>query len=743
MKKKQNPNLIKNEFMWEEPKKKTKLYKNWKLYAIALPVIAIAAGTGSGIYYGVNGHSKKVDLSTLHLNTQSIAGFEGMSKVDAFEMFLKNNENISNLETKVEVGDFSPPSYNSNGNLTIKAKANSGCKGEVAVMIDTFGQVNLNNLIKTDLIGFENMNQDDAFSEFLSNQNQNLSDLRESVTLDFSKPSYTGGGSLTITAKPNTKYTGEIKITITAIEQTALTGLDLDLEFNEVYTDQQVAFDTFLASNQEQYPDLSDNVQPGEFTPSNWGTAGSLIINATSEGKYQGNVTMKFARMAQTALSTLNTTTITGLEDMNQDDAFNAFLKNNEGIDDLGANVDLTLNKPTNTTPGFLTIKAKPNTKYTGEITIIITPIGQKELVGLDLNLELNEVFIDQNEAFTAFLSHNQNIADLGENVEMGKFVPSGYGVPGSLEIIATNDGKYFGMVKVVFGARQQKSLSTLVQTNLVGTKGMSQDDAFEAFLKNNSEVIDLKEYVLITFNEPDYDKEGSLTITAKPNTKYTGTIIIKISGVVRIDLNDLNELNKNIPGTKEISDSGNTELALTMFLDANKDQYPDLSGNVTVNSFSPPTTTKEGTLNIGGTNKYTGSIVVTFSKIPAPEKDQQIVDVISDPDKVKFGATMGVNQKLQDFIDGVINGGEHSEEPHWYLKGQLLPYLEKFLVLKEIDYDKFKFLGLFLLDETTPLTDEYIAEHAKVDGSIELRVKFSYGTIQEKFVNFSLSFKA
>ncbi|MCL8212750.1 hypothetical protein [Mesoplasma whartonense] len=743
MKKKQNPNLIKNEFMWEEPKKKTKLYKNWKLYAIALPVIAIAAGTGSGIYYGVNGHSKKVDLSTLHLNTQSIAGFEGMSKVDAFEMFLKNNENISNLETKVEVGDFSPPSYNSNGNLTIKAKANSGCKGEVAVMIDTFGQVNLNNLIKTNLIGFENMNQDDAFSEFLSNQNQNLSDLRESVTLDFSKPSYTGGGSLTITAKPNTKYTGEIKITITAIEQTALTGLDLNLEFNEVYTDQQVAFDTFLASNQEQYPDLSDNVQPGEFTPSNWGTAGSLIINATSEGKYQGNVTMKFARMAQTALSTLNTTTITGLEDMNQDDAFNAFLKNNEGIDDLGANVDLTLNKPTNTTPGSLTIKAKPNTKYTGEITIIITAIGQAVLTDLHLNLELSEAYTNQDDAFNAFLELNKNVVDLRGNVRPGEFVPSGYGVPGSLEIIATNDGKYVGMVKVVFGARQQKSLSTLVQTNLVGTKGMSQDDAFEAFLKNNPEVIDLKEYVLITFDEPDYDKEGSLTITAKPNTKYTGTIIIKISGVVRIDLNDLNELNKNIPGTKEISDSGNTELALTMFLDANKDQYPDLSGNVTVNSFSPPTTAKEGTLNIGGTNKYTGSIVVTFSKIPAPEKDQQIVDVISDPDKINFGATMGVNQKLQDFIDGVINGGEHSEEPHWYLKGQLLPYLEKFLVLKEIDYDKFKFLGLFFLDETTPLTDEYIKDNAKVDESIELRVKFSYGTIQEKFVNFSLSFKA
>jgi len=72
-----------------------------------------------------------------------------------------------------------------------------------------------------------------------------------------------------------------------------------------------------------------------------------------------------------------------------------------------------------------------------------------------------------------------------------------------------------------------------------------------------------------------------------------------------------------------------------------------------------------------------------------------------------------------------------------------LSPLLDKFLVLNEIDYDKFKFLGLFLLDKTTPLTDEYIAEHAEVNGSIELRVKFSYGTIQEKFVNFSLSFKA
>jgi len=72
-----------------------------------------------------------------------------------------------------------------------------------------------------------------------------------------------------------------------------------------------------------------------------------------------------------------------------------------------------------------------------------------------------------------------------------------------------------------------------------------------------------------------------------------------------------------------------------------------------------------------------------------------------------------------------------------------LLPHLNEFLVLKEIDYDKFKFLGLFLPDETTPLTDEYIKDNAKVGQSIELRVKFSYGTIQEKFVNFSLSFKA
>ncbi|WP_250136262.1 hypothetical protein, partial [Spiroplasma attinicola] len=59
-------NIIKNEFMWEEEKSKKKLYKNWKLYAVALGIIVIGTGTGLGIYYGVNANHSEITKTTLN-----------------------------------------------------------------------------------------------------------------------------------------------------------------------------------------------------------------------------------------------------------------------------------------------------------------------------------------------------------------------------------------------------------------------------------------------------------------------------------------------------------------------------------------------------------------------------------------------------------------------------------------------------------------------------------------------------
>ena len=910
-KQKQSQNFMKNEFMWEEPKKRVKLYKNWKLYAIALPAIAVAAGTGSGIYAGVNhGHVKTIDLSTLKL-TKTIAGIENMNQEEAFNEFLDCNQNQNkdiDLKTQVEISAFIAPDYTQNGKLTVQGKAKSKLSGTVEITISTLEQVNLTKLNNQAISGVEGMKEADAFAAFLNNQTQGLDDLKDNVTLSFAKPSYTGGGSLTITAKPDSKkYTGQISLNINKVAKIALASLHLNQDLTTSYTDETQAFDAFLELN-SNVPDLRTNVEVTDFKPSSYGTPGSLSISALSEGKYDGTVLITIPELGQTALkdlhlntllsmpvtnqqvtfdlfiklnpevsdlrdnvqiagftvpvydkpgslkieakpntkysgtltitipelnktniarlvtnttiqgttdmaadeafqafltanssfigldkfvdynpssfvkpnpttdgslvitakpnkmfngsliikiektialNTLNHDAVIGFENMTQADVFDAFLKNNEGFTDLKESLtSKDFAKPDYQNDGKLTIMAKPNTKYDGDITIDIVKLEKTLLSSLTtLNLNLTGSYTNKVNVFSTFLENNVTaFPDLEANVKMGEFVSSDYDVSGSLEIVATQEGKYEGMVKVKFGAIDQKDLSTLDQTTIIGKKGMNEDDAFQAFLANNRDFKDLKEYVSVVFNEPDYDKEGSLVITAnKPKTKYVGSITVKIAGVVRIELDGLEGLNKNLPGTAEISDSAKSDIALGMFLDANKNSYPDLRDNVETVSFNPPTDSNPGSLEIRGKNKYSGSITITFSQIqtPTPELDQEIVKVIVEDPKMIFDATMGVKQTLNSFFEGVINNKEHSEDPHWYLRGQLVKHLTDHPELEEVNYDKFVFLGLYLLDGETPLTDEYISSNiSKAGQTLQLKAKFNYGDIKGQFVNFSLSFK-
>ena len=817
---KQSQNFMKNELMWEEPKKKTKLYKNWKLYAIALPVIAIGAGTGSGVYYGVNGQrAKEVDLSTLNLNTQAINGNEGRDKVAAFQAFLRHNENISNLETKVAVDDdFAPPSYTQNGRLTIKAKAKSGYKGKVTVIIDTFGQVSLADL-NNHLVGIENMTEDEAFAAFLAkNQDKNLDDLRANVTLDFTKPSYTTKGSLTITAKPDTKYAGWIKIDIEEVGQESLEDLDLNLNLTGIYTGQNDAFQAFLTLN-PQVLDPEKNVEITNYEAADYGRSGKLVISAIDEGKYTGRVDVIISELVLLDLNNLELDqTIQGSENMTEDEAFAAFLAKNQdkNLDDLRANVTLEFTtKPDYQNDGKLTITAKPKTKYVGTITLDILKMVKVSLESLDLEQTLSDPYINKDEAFAAFLRANSTVSDLRENVTITDFKPSSWGTSGSFSIKATPEGKYDGNIPVVTGLMAQKDLSDLNQTSLIGIEGMSEVQALEAFFKNNPDASDLKQYVKVTFKAPGYDDEGSLTIAAELNTKYKGEIAIKINKISKKALEELDliltlnqivdnqddafaafisansgvasdlgeytgvggfeppsfdkdgkltvkakdkgkysgEVDVNfaplaktnlkelslidvIDGTVEMGNDKSGDVALRAFLNVNKDF--DLVGNVKFSEYTAPTTKSGGHFTIEGINKYTGSIPVTLKQIVPT--DQEIIDTIVDSG-ITFGATKSLDQTLADFIDGVLRGEEH-DDPHWYIKGQIEPHKADFPILNSINYDKYEFVGFYLPDEITPLTDAYLDQNAQVEVDMQLRAKFNYGTVHDKFIDFSMGFK-
>ncbi len=220
-------NILKNEFMWEEKKAKKKLYKNWKLYASVLGIIVIGAGTGLGIYYGINGnHSEitKIALSTLNqdaINSTSL----NISNEEAFNAF-KNNNKDKNLDiNNFDITITKQPGYDSdNGSFTITAKTNTEYNGTITITINGLKSTALSTL-NQDAINSTSLNisNEEAFNAFKNNNKDKNLDINNFDITITKQPGYdSDNGSFTITAKTNTEYNGTITITINGLKSTAL-----------------------------------------------------------------------------------------------------------------------------------------------------------------------------------------------------------------------------------------------------------------------------------------------------------------------------------------------------------------------------------------------------------------------------------------------------------------------------------------------------------------------------------------
>jgi len=85
-----------------------------------------------------------------------------------------------------------------------------------------------------------------------------------------------------------------------------------------------------------------------------------------------------------------------------------------------------------------------------------------------------------------------------------------------------------------------QTNLSQL-NTTIQGTETMTQDDAMQAFINENPNYLSLDTSLEInSFTAPTHDNSGSLIITAKPNTGYTGSVTVTINKIERISLEQL-----------------------------------------------------------------------------------------------------------------------------------------------------------------------------------------------------------
>ena len=534
----------------------------------------------------------QTSLNDLHLKT--LLSLPVTNQQAAFDSFIKLNSEVSDLRDNLEIESFTAPDYNQTGSLEVEAKPNTKYSGTLTITIPELIKTNIARLVTNTIIqGTEKMNKDVAFAAFLE-VNNSWTNLNDYVEVDsFAAATYTSNGSLTIKAKANTAYTGSVMVRINAIGQTALTDLHLNLELSEAYTNQDDAFNAFLELN-KNVADLRGNVQPGEFVSSSYGTPGSLVINANSEDKYQGSVTVNFAEIKQTNLNTLNKSAITGSEKMDEDAAFEVFLKNNNSITELKDSVVTSeYSKPTYTTPGSLTITAKLGTKYTGSITIVVTAIGQTALTDLHLNLEVDKVYTKQQEAFDAFIKLNPEVSDLRDNLEIESFTPPSKNSFGELSVKAKPDSKYSGSVKV--NLNNIINLDDLsLETNIAVPLESTQEEVFEVFLEKNSDVfkdnlLNLDEVFLETFQAPKYSVNGRLNIVAKLGSQYRGTVELRLRYILTRDnfaaaIKDLsdNDLLQPTVWSGYLTQLGSLAVRFKEFLSWELKEFCDYAKNIT-----------------------------------------------------------------------------------------------------------------------------------------------------------------
>ncbi|MCL6429177.1 hypothetical protein LT335_00739 [Spiroplasma sp. JKS002669] len=346
-------------------------------------------------------------------------------------------------------------------------------------------------------------------------------------------------------------------------------------------------------------------------------------------------------------------------------------------------------------------------------------------------------------DAFNAFLNNNKNknLTNLRDNVDL-TFIKPSYITTGSLTIIAKADTKYTGSITISINAITQKNLSELNLKQTLTQPYTEQTEAFQAFIKLNSQVSDLETNVKIdSFNRPNYGQDGSLVINGI--NKYTGILTISINAITQTNIATLG-LVTNINGTIAIINDNSGSIALETFLNANNEKHPELKANVKIDSFNRPNYGQDGSLIINGINKYTGILTITINGIIPT--DQDIVDAVINS-SIVFDAVKSVNETLQHFINSVLRGQGNpynpDNDPLWYIKGQLKNHINSYPILRFADVNKYQFIKFCLKDSNhTPLTDDYLDNHSIIGETITFQINFNYGTVKNQYINFNLSFK-
>ncbi|MBE4703946.1 hypothetical protein HER12_000183 [Spiroplasma platyhelix PALS-1] len=178
---------------------------------------------------------------------------------------------------------------------------------------------------------------------------------------------------------------------------------------------------------------------------------------------------------------------------------------------------------------GSAVIVAKPDTKFTGEVSITIKTLAKTQLSDV---LKNKEVDGDTTEATVVdqVLKNNSDSNVQKTDLQVVEFKPAGLGVQGSAVLGATKNSKFTGQVVIEITAQEKISLESVLTNRKVTIEITNPDDLLVEVAKLNNrfdltkDVVDVKNFVVSSEQE-----EGSAVIVAKPENKFVGQVEITI----------------------------------------------------------------------------------------------------------------------------------------------------------------------------------------------------------------------
>ncbi|WP_250136816.1 hypothetical protein, partial [Mesoplasma whartonense] len=157
--------------------------------------------------------------------------------------------------------------------------------------------------------------------------------------------------------------------------------------------------------------------------------------------------------IGQTALTDLHLNLEVDKVYTKQQEAFDAFIKLNPEVSDLRDNLEIeSFTAPSKNSFGELSVKAKPDSKYSGSVKVNLNNIINLDDLSLETNIAV-PLESTQEEVFKVFLEKNSdvfkdNLLNLDE-VFLETFQAPKYSVNGRLNIVAKLDSQYRGTVEL------------------------------------------------------------------------------------------------------------------------------------------------------------------------------------------------------------------------------------------------------------------------------------------------------